>query len=67
MKKDECHKMVRTWELVRQIIQSINISRLTVIKLYGKCTRRSHVVTETRMAVGEEVIEEWEQWFEIEK
>ena len=60
--------MATTWKLVKQVIQSINTSRETAIKIGTENAHIDHTfVTETRMAVGEEVIQEWEQWFEIDK
>ncbi len=55
MKKDECHKMARTQEWVRQVIQSINTSKETAIKIGTKNAHEDHMfVTATRMAVEEE-------------
>ena len=57
-----------TWELVRQVIGFINTSRETAIKIETENAHKDYMfVTETRMAVGEEVIEEWEQEFERDK
>ena len=57
-----------TWELVKQVIESINTSRETAIKIGTENAHEDYMfVTETRMAVGEEVIEEWEQEFERDK
>ena len=60
--------MAMTWELVKQVIESINTSRETAIKIGTENAHEDYMfVTETRMAVGEEVIEEWEQEFERDK
>ena len=60
--------MALTCQLVKQVIQGINKSRETAIKIGTENAHEDYTfVTETRMAVGEEVIEEWQQWFEIEK
>ena len=57
--------MAMTWELVKQVIESINTSRETAIKIGTENAHEDHMfVTEIRMAVGEEVIEEWEQELE---
>ena len=51
--------------MVKQVIESINTSRETAIKIGTENAHEDYMfVTETRMAVGEEVIEEWEQEFE---
>ncbi len=60
--------MAMTWELVKQVIESINTSRETAIKIGTENAHEDYMfVTETRMAVGQEVIEEWEQEFERDK
>ena len=60
--------MALTCQLVKQVVQGINKSRETAIKIGTENAHEDYTfVTETRMAVGEEVIEEWDQWFEIEK
>ena len=57
--------MAMTWELVKQVIESVNISRETAIKIGTENALEDYIfVTETRMAVGEEVFEEWKQEFE---
>ena len=51
--------MAMTWELVKQVIESINTSRETAIKIGTENAHEDYMfVTEKWMAVGEEVIEE---------
>ncbi len=66
--KKKLYKMAMTWELVKQVIKTINTSRETAIKIGTENVHEDYMfVTETRLAVGEEVIEEWEQEFERDK
>ena len=59
--------MAMTWGLVKRVIESINISRETAIKIGTENAHEDYMfVTERRIAVGEEVIEVWEQEFEGE-
>ena len=45
--------MAMTWELVKQVIESINTSRETAIKIGTENAHEDYMfVTETRMAVG---------------
>ena len=54
--------------LVKKVIESINTSRETAIKIGTENAHEDYMfVTETRMAVGEEVVEEWEKEFERDK
>ena len=57
-----------TWQSVKQVIESINTSRETAIKIGTENAHEDYMfATKTRMAVGVEVIEEWEQEFERDR